>query len=227
MQTLIDVLGLGILGLDPIAAIIVASAIAAGVKEYKIFLFAISSLICTVTLGVTLSLLGQKATSNHHLVIPDSTSPLWATLSVLIATTIIIWLIIRFTKRNRPRKKRKQPKQLGGRLWQPLLVGLIFSLSSLSDPAFYAIVVVATETHNIFATIGLHTLWVFVAQLPLIALVAAFHFNFHNKLLRVSDKLWHTHRRKMNTALYVTAIILVLLLLTDTLAYLLVGRYLF
>jgi hypothetical protein len=226
MQALLSIIGLGLLGLDPVAAIIVASAIAVHSRKYKVLIFTLAFLLGTTVLGVFLSVLGQNAIDFIQSFIPSDISPLWLILNVLVIVVIIVWLTVRFTKRNKVKKEKKSKSLLGG-AWQFFAMGLLFALSALTDPTFYAVIVIASETHNVFAMSGLHLLWISISQIPLLAIVVAYYLNAHNKLIVYSDKLWAAHKQKFTTILYILAILLALILLVDTIVYLTSGAYWF
>ena len=226
MQALLSIIGLGLLGIDPIAALIATSAIATHTKKYKILLFTLSFLIGTVVLGVILSLLGQGVLDYLQSFIPNDDSPLWLILNAIIIIAIIVWLVVRFSRRNKPKKEKKSKRKVGS-VWQLVSLGLFFALTALSDPTFYAVIVVAAETHNVFAMAGLHLLWITITQIPLIAVLIAYYLNAHKKLLSITDRLWSAHKQKLMVVLYSGAIVIALVLLADTIFYLVSGKYLF
>ncbi len=226
MQTIYGILGLGLLGIDPLGAIVASTAIAAKVKKSRVLLFGLTYFSGTVIIGVVMSILGQEAIDFVQSFIPDDFSPAWAILNLLIVLIISGWLLIRFLKRNKPKKTPKKKTLLGG-VWQIIAVGLIFAASSLTDPTFYAVIILAAESHNILSMIGLHLLWVCVCQLPLILITGAYYLNIHQKLLSKSAKLWRLHRQKFIVVLYLIAILICLLLLADSAVYLVSGQYMF
>lgn len=225
MQALLSIIGLGFLGIDPIAAILAASAMAAHAQKHKILLFTLSFLLGTTLMGVLLSLLGQNAIDYIQSFIPSDISPLWSILNLTVIAAIIVWLLIRFLRRNAPKKPDKKRKSLVGGSWQFIAAGLLFALSSLTDPTFYAVIVIAAGTHNVFAMAGLHLLWISISQLPLLIVVTAYYLNAHKNLLVYVDKAWKAHKQKAMLMLYAAAIILALVLLADTIVYMVSDTY--
>ena len=225
MQPLLTIIGLGLLAIDPVEAMLVASAIMARTKKSKIVLFTLTFILGTAGFGVILSLLGQGAIDYVRSIIPSDTSPLWAILNIVIIAAVIVWLVIRFTRRNKPSKKEK--KQLFGNTWSFVAAALLLAVSALADPTFYAVILTAAETHNVFAMIGLNLLWIIIGESPLVILFIAYLFNAHKPLLKYTSRFWEAHKQKLIVALYCAAILLALVLLTDTIVYLATGAYWF
>lgn len=227
MQTLLSVIGLGFLGLDPVAAALVYPAISAHVKRRKLLLFLIAFLLGTTGFGLLLSLIGQEAVDYIQSLMPGDLSPLWAVLNLIIVLVIIVWISARYIRRDKKRlaKKHRWSKYLQGSGWRFVIVGLVFAFSALTDPTFYAVVMIAAETHNAVAMAGLHFLWITISQIPLLALVAAYYLGLHKKLVRTTTKLWKRHRNKAGSALYIAAISVAVLLLIDVVVYIVSGNY--
>lgn len=227
MQTLISIVGLGLLGADPLAALLVAAAVMAGVKKYKILCFTISFLLGTVLLGVFFSVIGQGAVAHLQTLIPNEISPVWAALNLIIIGVIIAWLAVRFKNRKKPKERKRYRKPLLGSVWHFIAVGILLALSAPADPTFYAVIVLAAQAQNILEMAGLHLLWISVSQIPLIAVVIAYYLNTHTSFLRRTNKLWGEYKQKAMVFLYTSAILLALGLLANTAVYLITGSYLF
>lgn len=225
MQQLTSSISFGLLAIDPVGALFFASVITADARRYIPILFTATFIFGTVILGVVLSLLGQGAVDFIQSIIPNDVSPLWAILNLIVITVIIVWLSARFTKRNNPRKERRELSP--GSAWSFAVAGLLFSISSLTDPTFYAVILIAAETHNIAAMIGLHLLWTIIGQIPLVVLFIAYLFNIHTPLLKYSNKVWRAHKDKVFTVLYIVAILLATILFIDTIIYIISGTYWF
>ncbi len=226
MQLLVNIIGLGLLGLDPVAAIMVASAIAVGTTRSKIFLFTLVFLLGTTFLGVALSMMGQTAIDFLQAFIPDHLSPLWAILNLIIIIVIIAWLTTHFVQRTHP-KPDKPPRKTLASTWQCVSAALLLALSALSDPTFYAVIVIAAKMHTVFAMAVIHFLWILISQIPLIVVVGAYHLNAHKTLLHYSARIWTMHQQKIMLTMHIAAIMIALLLLAETVFYVVSGQYFF
>lgn len=221
------IVALGLLGIDPIGALLIISALMAGARRYRVLIFTATFIGGTVLLGTVLSLLGQGAIDYLQSFIPHSTSPLWAILSLAVIVAIIAWLTVRYMRRHSPAKKKVHKKPLLDSTWQFTVTGLVFALSALTDPTFYAVIVLAAETHNPIVMAGLHFTWISISQIPLLAVVAAYLFNIHKPFIKATKKLWKKHKNTLWLILYAAAITLAVALLVDIGAFIATGNYLF
>lgn len=227
MDAFLRIIALGFLGIDPFSAIIVSSAIATRTKKNRILAFAGIVTIGPVVMGVTLSFLGQGAIDFIKSMLPSSRSPVWAMANFVVILAIICWLTRRFLKRNEPKEKDRPKKSLLGSTWHFIIAAILFMLTIFADPAYYGVIVIAAESHNLLIMLCLHVVWVIISQILLIAIVVAYCFNAHVTLLRYSETLWKAHKDNASIVLYSIAILIAVLLLADAIFYIASGAYLF
>jgi cytochrome c biogenesis protein CcdA len=228
MQLFYAVITLGLLGIDPLGAAVASSAVAAGIKKHKVLLFGLSYFFATAVIGVTLSFLGKEVAEYFHSLISIDLRLVRALLNIAIAIVVFSWLFIRFIKHGKS-KSEKTPKKNSslGKNWQAVVLGLIFAVSSFTDPTFYAVIMLAAESNNVFSIIWIHLLWIFVSQLPLVAVIIAYYTNTHEIIINGSLKLWHKYKNILKIVFYVVAALACLLLLTDSAQYFITGEFLF
>lgn len=135
-EYLIAQLGLGVAGFDPIGALLIAGALAAGASRRSVLAFAGSCLLVTVVLGAGLSvvlvpLLGGLAAVWH---LEDGW---WLAIDVVIAAVLLVWGVRRLRSRPRPEADRGTARSVRGVGALPMAVsGALWGIASATDPSF-------------------------------------------------------------------------------------------
>lgn len=203
-------------------AILVASAIAAGLSRAKIILFTASVFVFTVLTGVFFSYAGTSFIANIKSSLPSQGSALWAVLNIIIITVICVWLY----KKSKPTNNAKPQRKLTGSAWAILAAGIAFGVSAIFDPTFLAVISLAGQSGNLLTIITMHTVWILVSQIILFGLFVAYMLGKHQVVLQKSKAAWHKHKNMFTRLLYAAAVVSIVILLTDTLAYFITGSYL-
>ena len=109
LHKLLNTVGLGVLGIDPITAVYLLSMSLRKEKNSKITLFFLSFAGSSIFAGVGLAtFLGVTAAGVLERIMPGDNSPVWAVLEFSISIFILTWVFKRVFKKNR---KNKGPKK--------------------------------------------------------------------------------------------------------------------
>lgn len=230
MYAFATTIGLGVAGIDPFAVIALLAMIAANVPRKRILAFFFSVFIFTVTVGVAGSMLGSHVLWSIAKLFPSSTSPLWIYANLIVIVALLSWLLFRWYRHRHPAKVDRPQSKIRSMnsTWQFVITGIIYScIGSISDVTFYGVVVVAMETGNVFAMIGLHSLWFLISQCALVSVFIAYLFNAHKKLVLVGKRFLRKNKRILSVILYVSAGIVIIIFATDIIVYLRTGYYWF
>src|ERR687893_70521 len=141
MTLVLTAFALGLAGLDPAGALLVAGALAAGAREGHVALFGLVVLVGTVVLGTTLSLtVGPRiAEIDWSVFAPGDRSV--AFVETLLGVGLVCWGVVRA---RRPTAHAPKPRSAGGTGPIALVgAGLLFALSAVFDPTFVALMVIA------------------------------------------------------------------------------------
>lgn len=230
MHTFLVVVGLGLAGIDPFAAIALLAAIIAGVSRRKALVFFFSMLLFTLCVGVALSIGGEAVMRTLTTYLPSDSSPVWLYVNLGIIALLLTWLLYRWYRDFHPRSGRtdKPKRRLTGTVWSFAAGGIVYSfIGALSDPTFYATIAVTAQTGNIFAVAGLQLLWFVLGQCMLVVLVVGFLFGAHKNIVKKSQLFWQKYKHYMPVALRIVAGLLIIIFTVDTVVFLIKGVYLF
>lgn len=226
---------LGLAGFDIAGALIILTALSLKCSKKSIYVFALTSLIATVFVGV----LSAKALGGSiHLLtalfhsIPDR---IYALFDLLIGAALLYWFIERtFTNEKYQKKEDKKESFLTEFIQKGLFfVGLLFSLWAISDPSFWGVVALASQSDRLFAILLAFTVWMIVGQLPMYALTLGIVFNQHEQLIRRFEGSFMNNPKiaKIKSVLDLVLSLIVLLasvyFLLDSLFYFVKGVWLF
>jgi hypothetical protein len=226
INAFLTAIGLGIAGVDPLGALLLMSAITAGMSSLKIKLFTITVFVSTILTGVLLSFLGTGIIERLKGSLPGESSGVWLYVNIAIAVVIIVWLVRKARHKPTPDTK-KDRKSLQGNSLTVFTVALLFGVGAIFDPTFLANISFAAQTENAATVIIMHTLWITISQIMLFALFIAYLFGKHEKLVLKSRSLWKRHRKLFSNIIFGAGVLAVILLLADSLNFLLSGNYFF
>ena len=223
VNELIQAVGLGIAGIDPLGAILLFSAIRTGASRIKIVAFTASTFVTTIVAGVTTTVAGNRIVESVSvpLELSSESSPIWACIEIGVALLIGYWLI---RARNNHGLEKKH-RDLGGPTSAYVLAGVVFSATAVVDPTFLATAVVFADADDAFIIIIAFTVWTLTSQFMLFALFAAYLYGVDQHLVTTTMQLWQRHRRLFRNILYAAGVLAVLLLLADAIYYIINGSY--
>ncbi|QTX04374.1 hypothetical protein [Agromyces archimandritae] len=156
--------GLGLAGFDPFGAFIAISALAAGGRIRAVLAFFVTAAASTIVVGTLLGETVHAVTAwiATNIVVPD---PLRFGVQVVAALALAVWTVLRIRRGTRAASKDR--RRTGAGIWAMMLLGLLWGVSALTDPSFYA--VAALPVGGLWAMAGLITVWFLVSQSPLVA----------------------------------------------------------
>lgn len=230
MNAFITIVALGVVGLDPLAAIMMTSAIAAGAGKRKVAAFSLSFLLGTCVLGSVLAMLGKDALDAVFNAMPAESSGLWAWIYLVIAALLALWVAGRIRKIQQlrqgisPKESRFTAKILRGSTLVFIGGGLLWALSCFTDPSFYAVIAATAGTRNLLAMLVFPALWIFISQIPLLLVAGAYFLGLYDKFK--SKFTWANQQtRRPSRLLTALAAIVAGLLCVDAAVYFIQGRY--
>jgi hypothetical protein len=188
MTLLLTALALGLAGLDPAGALVVAGALAAGARESHVVLFGLVVLVGTVVLGTTLSLtVGPRVAEIDWSVFAPGDRTV-AFVEALLGVGLVCWGLVRA---RRPTAHAPKPRSAGGTGPIALVgAGLLFALSAVFDPTFVALMVIAGRDGAFWSAAVAHSVWVLVSQGPLVLVLGAMAGGKHKGVVIWFRSLW-------------------------------------
>lgn len=176
---------LGIAGFDSTGAIVIITALTMGLSKKQILLFAITTFIGTVLIGVGCStFLGTSVNTISNLLnsIPDIVY-MW--IELIIGILLLKWFVERvfFKSKNDVKEEKKESfltKYIKNGLF---IVGIFFAITALTDPSFLALITISGHSQNVFMVILANCMWILISQLPIFVLTIAILFNKHEKVI--------------------------------------------
>lgn len=218
-------LGLGIAGLDPFGALIVAAALTAGSTRRATSAFLTASAATTVAVG---GLLGSALEPLLNLLgrLLDFPDLVWAVINIVLVITLMAWAIARIVRPPNSAHHSELPRRTGLSAWSLTGAGVLFGLTMLTDPAYYAIIALGTRVEDWLALVLAVTLWFLISQLPLVLLVVSSFLGLHETLTTRLERLWA--RVKPHISSIVTAAIALIagVLTFDTIHFFTRGEFL-
>lgn len=227
LHKIISTIGLGILGIDPITAVYILSMGIRKEKKSKITLFFISFAGFSIFIGVAISsIFGVAAIDFLKSVMPNDNSPFWAVLNFIISIFILVWVFKKVFQREKKRERQKK-KALSGNCFKYITAGFIFAISSFTDPTFYAVILMGSESGNVLVSILILAIWFVVSQFMALITYIANELNILDKLVVFMDKIKSKNIKGITYTFYAILVFIALLLIADTGFYWMSGRYLF
>lgn len=232
MNLFITALLLGVAGFDPSGAIVIISALAVGAKKKDVCIFAITTFIGTVTVGVACSyLLGSSIEyiADWLNYIPDS---IWLVLEFIVVGALFKWFVDRTFRKKE--KEKKEESFLAKYIKKGLFaVGVFFAVTALTDPSFIAVITLSGHNMHFAEVLVANALWILISQSPIFILTIAVLLGKHESVIVfVQNKLKESRfveKVKKVFPKLLTAIILIaaLVLLADVISYCTTGNWLF
>jgi hypothetical protein len=179
---------LGLAGLDPAGALLVAGALAAGAREGHVALFGLVVLVGTVVLGTTLSLtVGPRIAEIDWSVFAPGDRTV-AFVETLLGVGLVCWGVVRA---RRPTAHAPKPRSARGTGPSALVgAGILFALSAVLDPTFVALTVIAGRDGTFWSAGVAQSVWVLVSQAPLVLILGAMAGGKHKGVVVWFRSLW-------------------------------------
>lgn len=217
-----SVIGLGAAGLDPVGALLVVSALAAGARRRDVMLFFATSALFTIAAGVLLGETVQFVIDwVGGLAVPDGVR---LTVELAGAATLGWWAAHRWRHRSDPRPIKKKRSVLAGP-FAMALAGAGWGITAVTDPSFLALIAVDSRVENLLVSTAVFTGWFLISQAPLCAIVLALGAGRDSPL--VARALAMTQKLVAPAAVFLTVLLALtsLLLAVDSASYVLSGQF--
>ena len=226
IHRMLNTLGLGALGIDPITAVYMMSMRLRGERKSRVTLFFLSFAASTILVGTVLAAsTGAAAADFLQSVLPDDDSRFWAIAELAISVVILLWVARRVFAG--PKREKKQPPEAGrGGALGHIAVGFVFAVTSFTDPTFYAVLLLGGESHSAGTAALLLALWFAVSQCLAVVVYAAIQCNRLDALTARLDEWKARNLTMFNRVLHGVLIVVAILLTADATAYWLTGGYL-
>lgn len=226
VELLLALLGLGIAGLDPLGALIVAAALAAGSTRRAVSAFLVASTVTTVAVG---GLLGRAiepllSSLGNLLNFPDA---VWVAINILLVA-VLVWALARFWRRqDRADRSDSEPKRRAAGLstWSLAGAGVLFGLSMLTDPTYYAIIALGTRVEGWLVPVLVVALWYLISQSPLFVVVASSFLGLHEQVAARLQDFWARSKPYVSWIIKVAILLAVVVLVADTLHFFIRGEF--
>ena len=175
---------LGIAGFDPSGAIAIITALAMGVLKRDIYIFAITTFIATLLMGIIGSFFIDTGVMyisgllNH---IPES---IFMVLEFMVAIVLLSWFYQRVFLKSKKESKAKQKDSFFIKYIKKglFIVALIFAIMSFTDPSFIALITLSSSD-NILNIVLANIIWILISQAPVFILTIAVILNKHEKII--------------------------------------------
>lgn len=226
IHKIISTIGLGILGIDPITAIVVLSMGIKKDKNIKITAFVLSFMLFSIFIGVGISVVfGTTVLEFIKNITPSDSSPFWAILEITISIIILFWIFKRYL--NRIKEKQDKEERIEGTMVKYITTGFVFAITSFTDPTYYAVILLGSETNNFILATLLLTIWFLVSQIATLIVYIANELNLLNKVVEFIEKFKSKNKNIFNNIIYCILVIIAIGLIIDSFFYLSTGNYLF
>ncbi len=222
---LLAVLTLGVAGLDPLGALLMAGALAGGATRKGVGAFVAAAAGTTVALGVACSLLLAPFIDRLAAAMANTPDLVWLAVELGLAVVLLVWGIRRLragVSKEKPQKKTRSLIDTSVLLG----AGVMFGISALTDPTYYGVIVLAGRDEPIWLVVIAHLLWFAVSQAPLLALTIAAAKGSHVRLAQKLQGYWEQWRPAINRILTVILFVGAVYLMIDCGFYLATGAFL-
>lgn len=226
LHKIISTIGLGVLGVDPITAVYLMSMGLRKEKKSRITLFFLSFAGFSIFGGAALSaIFGATAVNFLKNIMPGDNSYFWAILNFGISIFIFVWVIRKLFAKGKKKEEEKEP--IGGGWFKYITTGLVFAITSFTDPTFYAVILMSGESGDFFNATLLLTIWFIVSQFMAVIIYIANELNILDKLTVFVEKFKEKKLKTISHVFYFMLLSVTVALLVDTVFYLFNGKYLF
>lgn len=219
MELILAALGLGLAGIDILGVVVITTALSVGASKRSVVLFALTTLIATVIIGVVFSLLLDTSVARISQFVDTLPDYVWVIVNALFAGVLLTWVTARIFKKT-PRVKKTETSRVTKWIKSSLfIVGIFFAVSALADPSFLALIAVSAQNDSFLLVITANILWILISQAPLFALAIAVLFNKHKPLLKWFERVKITYAKQLHVALTILILMCALLLIADLVAF--------
>lgn len=225
LELLTSTIGLGIAGMDPIGALIAIAALGSGARSRNVLAYGFLMIAVTVVLGVVLSLVvGTRLASLFDRDLLNQGDRFWAMGEGVAGFVLVAWGIRRIVRP--PNLHDSGSKSHGTGLQALCGVGFLYGMSSILDPTFVAVVILAGR-HGSFLDAGVsHLLWIMISQLPLVVVLGAILSGRYTTIIEPLKTGWQRIRPWLSRIGTAATLLISFFLLADAWMWLATGEFL-
>lgn len=226
---------LGLAGFDIASVPVIFAAVAAKCKRKDIILMTTISTVVTIFLGWLLSRVlgdGVDALTDWMSSVPDRA---YAIVGIFAGVGLLYWCVARIFRTQVYVKKEKRRESFFVKFVKKgmIIMGFVYAVWIISDPTFWALVALASQTENLLLIILGFLVWLLVGQFPLYLLTSLIAFDKHEKMFKKlnrafsKNKSWQIARRIFGWILSLAIFLAGIYFLTDSMYYLANGFWLY
>jgi hypothetical protein len=181
-------------------------------------------MIITILMGSMISAIFKSSAAQFiESIIPGDDSLFWPILEFSVSLVIIIWVLTRIFRKK---EEVEEKKEIEGNTIRFILSGTFFAIMSFTDPTYYGVILIGSETDSFIVSALLVLIWFLISQVALVIAYGSIEMNALPKFENTIEKFKNRHKRKLTITINVLLIVIAILLFIDPLAYLLIGEYL-
>lgn len=213
--------GFGILGLDPIGALIALSYLATGGRRRVVVVFFTLAAVFTLLTGLALEpVIHFGNVALHWLTTVHPAARIG--VEVAAALALGVWAYIDITQ---PAKTATVKKKRKAGLWMMILLGVWWGVSAATDPTFYGPVALGRSSGGRLGVLLACALWFVLSQAPLVALMVGLSRGKDSRIIltinKFSYKLLDISRKFLGWALALVA----LAILANAMSFVVAGKF--
>lgn len=220
-----EMAGLGLVGFDPLGAIIMLSFIAGGARFVHTVVFTVLNWVLIVVLGVTAgtALVPVIAELPHWLQLVPRWA--WIVAEIVCAVALTTWAVVRMRTHPRVARSAAGPTIRTPHWWLLIVISAGIAVAAFADPGYTGAVLTAGYRPVSWQVIGL-TLWYLIAMSPLVLLCVASGCGATSKASALLTNWISQSRRPLWVAGTTLIVIVAALLVIDAVLLATSGRFL-
>lgn len=226
IHLLIGALALGIAGFDPLGSVALVAALGLGAGRRGVVALGAAAVLTSEVFALAgplgLAALGREAGIHP----PHVPHPVWLVAVALVGAALVIWALV-YPRLQTRKEEPGRARPRSGAAPALALSGLIVGLSSLADPAFWAMVVHAARWPRASWAALEASIWVVCSHSLLIVLVVGYLAAGPARVGRLIDDVLNRHALAVRRTVAVVAGLFGALLLADAGVAVATGSWLF
>lgn len=226
-QLLIGALALGIAGFDPLGSLVLLAGLGLGVRRRGVIALGAAAVLTSEVLALAGALGLAEAARASGIHPPHVPHLVWLVLVAAVGLGLVVWALYYIRPHQSGEEDAGRAKPRSGAASALALSGLLVGLSSLIDPAFWAMVVHAGRWPRADWSALEATIWVLCSHILLIVLVICYLTVGEQRVRRIIDDVMNVHALAVRRTVSIFAGLFGLVLLADAGAAVATGSWLF
>lgn len=228
LHQILETLGLGVLGIDFMAAAVALSMGARGERKANVAALLVTFAVVTVGIGTVLAVaLGTAASRIIQGLIPADDSPLWAIVELGIGVVVLAWMARRVCGKKGREDEGEGQRTAEGSILKFVALGAFFGVTSFTDPTCYGVVLLGGKSGSPVMAALLMLLWFVISQFGFLATCVAVLLGATERLTALVEGVRGMIGDRFTKVVNMVLLAVALLLIVDPIVYLVTGSYLF